>query len=582
MDVSELIDRCLLAYQPIVEIHTGRVYAFEALLRGTAELGFERIHHFFDALYEGGHLHQGELLLRRKALEQRVSSALLSRSKLFLNMDNRLLESPDYSPGNTHQLLNSFGVASGSLYFEISERHSLTRSSRSKDILDHYRQRGYKIALDDYGTGYAGLQLLYHSEPDIIKIDRFFIEGVDTNPRKRLFVNHIVEMAHLLGSRVVAEGVEREEEYCVCREAGCDYAQGWLIAHAETDLSLLRERYPIPHASHEPGEKRLCPSSLLTEHMEERRALKISTPPEELLEYFKEDSRRHFAPLVEDDDRTPLGIIREENIKNILYSPYGHALMRNRVFRRILHEQTERVPSIEIYTPLDHILKIFAESPDLPGIIVTKDRQYRGILDPQELIRMLNAREIREARDLNPLTRLPGNQMIAQKLEELESQNFQGALVAYFDFDNFKPFNDQFGFRQGDRVIKMFGQNLREEARTMRGFAGHIGGDDFVLITDREAADEINGICRDFKEDAEMFFLPEQIAQGYYEGKDRYGKRKKLPLLSVSAAVLEFPEEGVPYTLDQLGRDAAALKKKAKASSEFTAKKAISKTGSGG
>ena len=147
---------------------------------------------------------------------------------------------PNYSPGNTIRLLEEYDLPPESICFEISERHELPFLQQTKELLNTYKNQNFKIALDDFGTGYSGLQLLYNAEPDIIKIDRFFIEGIAGDSRKKLFVSNIVSMAHILGIMVVGEGVETEVELTVCREIGCDLVQGYYISRPEKkpDTSL--------------------------------------------------------------------------------------------------------------------------------------------------------------------------------------------------------------------------------------------------------------------------------------------------------------------------------------------------------
>src|ERR1035437_1973453 len=93
-----------------------------------------------------------------------------------------------------------------SVCFEISERHELIFCQETASAFNAYKRQAYKIAIDDFGTGFSGLSLLYHSEPDFIKIDRFFIAEIENNPKKRLFVSDVIKLAHVLGIQVIAEG----------------------------------------------------------------------------------------------------------------------------------------------------------------------------------------------------------------------------------------------------------------------------------------------------------------------------------------------------------------------------------------
>lgn len=224
-------DAITYAFQPICNIHNGSIYGYEALLRGHREAGFSSIDHVFDAAFASGHLHAVDLELRARACASffnHVGHADAGGPTLFFNLDNRILDSVDYRIGGTQALLAQHRVRPGSVCFEISERHKIDTDNATQ-TLSAYRRQGYRLAIDDFGAGYAGLALLYDQQPDILKIDRFFISDLPRDNKKRLFVAAMVELAHALDITVIAEGVETQDEMEACRSVGCDLAQGWHI-----------------------------------------------------------------------------------------------------------------------------------------------------------------------------------------------------------------------------------------------------------------------------------------------------------------------------------------------------------------
>ena len=123
------------------------------------------------------------------------------------------------------------------------------------------RKQGFKLAIDDFGVGHGEMKLLCDYPVDYLKIDRHFISGIDKSPRKRHLVKNIVNMAHVLGIRVIAEGIETEAEFITCRESGVDLVQGWFIARPTTFVSELQPSYPLsrryrPHAPLQPVARR--------------------------------------------------------------------------------------------------------------------------------------------------------------------------------------------------------------------------------------------------------------------------------------------------------------------------------------
>jgi EAL domain-containing protein (putative c-di-GMP-specific phosphodiesterase class I) len=237
------LSRLDFAFQPIASFADGSAYGYEALLRGWDAAGFQSIAGVFDCAYEERLLYALDLELRRKAF-RRFSEAGLGRAKLFYNIDNRLLEMPDYATGNTLRLARETGLEPTRIVFELSELHEPGGGSCFDRILSAYRSQGFLIALDDFGTGYAGLKLLYRAEPDIVKIDRYFVGGAAEDPRKASFLEKIAGMAHLMGISVVAEGIETEVELRLCSDSGCDMAQGFFIAKPSLEMESLKSTYP--------------------------------------------------------------------------------------------------------------------------------------------------------------------------------------------------------------------------------------------------------------------------------------------------------------------------------------------------
>lgn len=230
---DNIIKRLKFAFQPIVSFNDNKILAYEALLRGCTETGFDDIGHFFDKMYDCNLLYYTDKKLRQKCVEQFSNIDMKDDIKLFYNIDNRVLNMPDYVPGFTCEMLEKRNFSQKRFCFEISEKHPVTSGISTKKILRHYRNQGYGMAIDDYGAGYSGLKLLYHSEPDFIKIDRFFIENIDKDEKKKMFVTNIVSLAHLMDVKVIAEGIETEEEYKSCQYIECDYAQGFFTGRPQ-------------------------------------------------------------------------------------------------------------------------------------------------------------------------------------------------------------------------------------------------------------------------------------------------------------------------------------------------------------
>lgn len=178
----------------------------------------------------------------------------------------------------------------------------------------------------------------------------------------------------------------------------------------------------------------------------------------------------------------------------------------------------------------------------------------------------------KRSRQANPLTGLPGNEAIEEKVNKRLGSEMPTAVV-YADLDNFKAFNDVYGFKQGDKAIKLTSRILSdslewwtdEESDTEEYFLGHIGGDDFVVIMEPE---KVNDFCQMVVErfDLEIKYLykKEDLERGYILTTNRRGEWEKYPIISLSLAVVDFQNQSLK-SYQQLGEKAAEIKKKAKA-----------------
>jgi GGDEF domain-containing protein len=141
--------------------------------------------------------------------------------------------------------------------------------------------------------------------------------------------------------------------------------------------------------------------------------------------------------------------------------------------------------------------------------------------------------------------------------------------LIYFDFDNFKPFNDTYGFRNGDRLILMFADLLKKIGLYKNRFVGHIGGDDFFLGVQnsdtQKLSDEMKQVAIEFKENAESFYHPTTVEQGFLLAKNREGIIKHMPLMTISIAILELPKAAQRNcSIETAANIIARLKKEAK------------------
>ncbi len=564
------------AYQPIVNVHTGRVFGFEALLRDFREAGFDSIEAVFDKALDDGCLYNLDLMLRSKVIARFAELPNARQLKLFYNLDSRLFSLPMVPTPHTDTIMRHHGLSNGTLCFEISERHHLSDEERRGGPIQHYRQHGFRIAVDDFGSGYAGLQLLYHAQPDIVKIDRFLIAGVDNDPKKRLFVSSVVNMAHIMGMVVVAEGIETEDEFRLCRDVGADYAQGFLVGRPTARISEVPDVCrAISSMVGSERRNRSTTHHIISRKMEYVDPISLSDPITGVLDRFRQDQNATFFPVVS-ADLEPVGVLRETDLKRYVYSPFGFSLLQNRNYPKDVQAFTSKAPVVDVHSRMEKVIEAYAINEDAEAVIITDNGRYCGLLRSRALIETLNERRVEQARDQNPLSGLPGNHTISEYLAHaLARTDEEGHTFVYVDFDHFKVFNDTYGFRLGDRAIMVFADMLRGLAARSGVFAGHIGGDDFFLgvslekMAFDEVQEELRLLLKEFAETAGGLYTSDDRSRGYVIAKGRDGRRKKFPLLSASAAALCVSGAAkTRISSEQLSERIASLKLLAKNRSE--------------
>ncbi len=560
-----------VAFQPIVDIHSGELFGVEALLRGTDSLGFESIESFFDRLFEENILYTFDLALREKVIKKFCTIDFHTKIKLFYNLDNRLLEMGDFSKGNTSRLLKRYGLDHKSIVFELSEHNEIGNLDHFISLMRHYRNAGFCVAIDDFGVGQSGYKMLYHTTPDILKIDRFFLSDVDSDSKKKLLARQMVHLSTLMGCRVVAEGVETQAELIVCKEIGCHLVQGYFIQRPTLECAELNLKYAHINTI-SLHEKRISgDQTIIRKRLETLKAVAINDSMETLLEQFNRDCELFLIPII-DTQSLPLGIIHEHRLKSIIYSPFGQSLIQNSSSNfSIIETYLEKIPIVDVTMSLETIVELFSLHENAPGVLVIESSKYIGYLSARVMIEAVHERNLIRARDQNPLSRLPGNFMINEHIAHA-FDSAQNSAFCYFDFDHFKPYNDHYGFRNGDRVIVLFAE-LMHKVLLSEYFIGHIGGDDFFAgapIKNKAMFEEFctrtRQLIHQFGEDVREFYSTEDRERGCIVAEDREGKTREFELLNVSAVIVYKGNPSFIHSAEQLQKIFAIEKKNAKKS----------------
>ncbi len=213
-----------MAFQPIVNIHTREIFAQEALVRG---LNNESAGVVFEHVREGN-LYRFDQSCRVKAIE--LAAQLAISSQLSINFMPNAVYQPELCIRTTLAAAREYQFPIERIIFEITEGEKITDLVHLREIVTHYQRQGFKVALDDFGAGYSGLNLLADLHADIIKLDMVLIRNIHSDQKRQIIVRGILQVCQELGSKVVAEGVETRDEMLQLKDMGVELFQGYYFA----------------------------------------------------------------------------------------------------------------------------------------------------------------------------------------------------------------------------------------------------------------------------------------------------------------------------------------------------------------
>jgi len=527
-------------FQPIYSLAENRLYGYEALIRGPAESPL----HTPTLLFE-----DAVRCARLTEMDQRCSQVCIEAwhrlqltGKLFLNINPASMMQPGFREGEALRMLGIAGATPGQVVLEITEHTPAGEYALLSEAVALYRSQGFEIAIDDLGSGYSSLRLWSELRPEYVKIDMHFIQGIDQDRSKRQFVQSIMEIAHDLNCKVIAEGVETREEYQALHEMGVTLAQGYHFARPEalptSTLTLQGSAPALP--AHSNYVSSLARSAIAASLISARPTLDPSTPVEVAGELFHNTPQLNALPVVKDD--VPLGLVRRTQLMNVLASRYGRDLHGK---KPVSHFMEHRPLIVDKNLPLEKLSKLVTSEDDAylsDEFIITSKGRYLGMSTIVQLLKKITDLQVRNARYSNPLTLLPGSVPINERLDSLLVKRW-GFVMCYCDLDYFKPFNDACGYSQGDEAIKLLARILVESAHKRHDFVGHIGGDDFVIIfLSQNWQQRCQRIMDSFASEVVGLYAEEERAAGGIWSKDRRGQKIFYPTMTLSLAAVEAPQ----------------------------------------
>ncbi|HTY04788.1 MAG TPA: phosphodiesterase [Rhodocyclaceae bacterium] len=558
--------RLNVAFQPIIDFRGRQFLGFEGLVRGPADSPLHSPAQLFSLANAAGLAMPFEALCREVVATQFAQRKL--PGLLFLNASITGLADPGFSGAKTADLLGHLGLPIRNIVIELTENQYVNDFRTLREVLDIYRRQGYRIAVDDLGEGFSNLRIWSEVRPDFVKIDRHFISGIANDNLKFQLVRAMHEIAESNDVHLVAEGIETERELAAVRDLGIAYGQGFLVARPdpapplqppESILKLIQRcsvvvfpRIANPRIG----------SATVKELLTTVTPLHPECDNDVVFSRFEQNPDLIALPVVDGEWR-PIGMVNRYSLVDRFARPFRRELFGRRSCTLFMDDMPLVVDEATSIQDVSQKLSQSAHHHMFDGFVVTSKGRYLGIGSSHALMARITDLQIRAARYANPLTQLPGNVPIHEHLERLLAM--EAAFVAcYCDLDNFKPYNDTYGYRRGDDLIQMLGNLLVEACDSRIDFVGHIGGDDFMLLLQsHDWAERLSLIMRGFDERLPGLLDRAHIEAGGYGGEDRKGHPvfHALPSLSMGCVVIE---PGTVSTHHEVAAAVGDAKKQAK------------------
>ncbi|MEV0083441.1 GGDEF domain-containing protein [Saccharopolyspora sp. NPDC050642] len=478
--VLALVDEVRFAFQPLINIKTGAIVAIEALARPAGA----HVQDLFREAARQRRLTELDVELATAAL----TSAAEHESLLPLHLNI-------FGGTVTHDLprldllrekLREIGRREQEVTLEIGPPFARLDSAELLSGVEKLRADGFQVALDGVGEGDVPLTLIADIGPAVVKLDRGVVAGLPDSPARVAVVEAVRHLCESTESQLVAEGVENERQLTALRRNGIRLVQGNLLAPAArrpptaSSVPGVAAEVTDPHG---PSISTLATGPRVTEFLSPATMLPIDATADKVRGVLADHPEISGVVLVDEQNR-PRWTIDRNRFLLAVTGPYGHALHAKRAASRLADEPrvvntaTTAMEALSLVTRSDQY-RMYDDA-----IVVDESGRCLGAVRAGDLIRGMAELKVEEAAALNPLTRLPGSDAIARDVARRIAAG-EIFAVSWLDIDSFKKVNDTAGFSAGDDLIRSIGRGLTDAATALRSVqVGHVGGDDFLLVSD--------------------------------------------------------------------------------------------------
>lgn len=531
-------------FQPIVLLGDGAIFSHEALIRGPAHTALHTPEALLLAAAHENLNYEFEIHCVSTALNAWGASSQPGRIFVNISADVLLQVTGQLGCERLLALMCALGVAPRMLVLEITEYERVADMDHLAAVVQEIRAAGMALALDDFGDGRSSLRLWSQLKPEFVKIDKYFTNAISQNADKLKTIQALQQIAAIFNTALIAEGIETEDDLRVLRDLGIAYGQGFFLGcparlpHEQIDaaaITVIHDRTVavFPELRHAPSAGALDRLAVI-----QAPTVNMLTTNDQLARVLFKHPKLHAIAVL--DAGRPVAIINRAAFMNEYSKLYYREIWGCKSC--MLHANLEP-RLIERNHNIDELVGILTSEDQRylsDGFIVIDNGRYQGLGTGEQLVRSVTETRIEAARHANPLTFLPGNIPISLHIERLLASG--AAFVAcYADLNNFKPFNDQYGYWRGDEMIRLVARLAQTHCDPRRDFVGHVGGDDFILLYQSDDwQTQCLQIIEQFAAQAVALFDTSARQAGGIEAEDRFGVKRFFPLTTLSIGAVKI------------------------------------------
>lgn len=342
-------------FQPIVDLSKNKVCAFEALVRGPFQSVLHHPLNLFKVAEEQGVLYEMDTFARVSSIEAFSRQVKADDDlHLFLNISINAVLNTSHQQGITIEALKAFGLPPEKVVIEITELQPVDNFEAFIAAINYYRSNGFKVAIDDLGSGYNGLRIWSEVRPDFVKIDRHFVSDIHLHDDKKAFMETLLALANSTDTKVVAEGVESEEELEVLTEIGVEFAQGYLFKKPEPVINEnLNYTWSNVPAQRLVNHEEAIVADIYFQHLSINSDMRVNEISELFLNYPELD----YFPVV--DAGAVKGMVWRRDLMNLLARKFGQELHSRKAIASVMDQHPIVVGS---HTSLVELSRLVTDS----------------------------------------------------------------------------------------------------------------------------------------------------------------------------------------------------------------------------